>query len=77
MFPGHSGVDQLLEIVKVLGAPTEEDMASLNDDYLKLGNWASYKFRLPRIDGASVAVSYFYGKYVYTTARLMYTRFST
>eukprot|EP00397_Hematodinium_sp_SG-2012_P011272 GEMP01011408.1.p1 GENE.GEMP01011408.1~~GEMP01011408.1.p1 ORF type:complete len:379 (+),score=39.62 GEMP01011408.1:37-1173(+) len=33
MFPGSSGVDQLEEIVKVLGTPTREDIVALNSNY--------------------------------------------
>jgi len=33
LFPGVSGVDQLEEIVKVIGTPTREDIFSLNPSY--------------------------------------------
>mmetsp|Transcript_24616 Transcript_24616/g.79577 ORF Transcript_24616/g.79577 Transcript_24616/m.79577 type:complete len:158 (+) Transcript_24616:808-1281(+) len=30
LFPGDSGVDQLVEIIKVLGTPTQEDIRAMN-----------------------------------------------
>jgi glycogen synthase kinase 3 beta len=30
LFPGDSGVDQLVEIIKILGAPTKEEMYAMN-----------------------------------------------
>ena len=33
IFPGESGVDQLVEIIKVLGTPTREQILSMNPDY--------------------------------------------
>lgn len=33
MFPGESGVDQLVEIIKVLGTPTREQMTAMNPNY--------------------------------------------
>lgn len=33
IFPGESGVDQLVEIIKVLGTPTREQIFSMNPDY--------------------------------------------
>jgi hypothetical protein len=33
MFPGDSGVDQLVEIIKVLGTPSKEQIYSMNPDY--------------------------------------------
>ncbi|KAK9807999.1 hypothetical protein WJX73_001987 [Symbiochloris irregularis] len=33
LFPGESGVDQLVEIIKVLGTPSREDIASMNPNY--------------------------------------------
>ncbi|CAD7704729.1 unnamed protein product [Ostreobium quekettii] len=33
MFPGESGIDQLVEIVKVLGTPTREQIISMNPNY--------------------------------------------
>uniref|UniRef100_A0A1I7TCF7 Protein kinase domain-containing protein n=1 Tax=Caenorhabditis tropicalis TaxID=1561998 RepID=A0A1I7TCF7_9PELO len=33
IFPGDSGVDQLVEIIKVLGTPTREQIQSMNPNY--------------------------------------------
>eukprot|EP00736_Rhodelphis_marinus_P011716 Rmarinus@m.25980 len=33
LFPGESGVDQLVEIIKVLGTPTKEQIQSMNQNY--------------------------------------------
>jgi len=33
MFPGDSGVDQLVEIIKVLGTPTREQIREMNPNY--------------------------------------------
>lgn len=38
LFPGQSAVDQLVEIIKVLGTPTSEDIKCMNDTY------ETYKF---------------------------------
>lgn len=32
LFPGGSGVDQLVEIVKILGTPTKEQVVAMNPD---------------------------------------------
>eukprot|EP01114_Cavostelium_apophysatum_P004848 TRINITY_DN1526_c0_g1_i1.p1 TRINITY_DN1526_c0_g1~~TRINITY_DN1526_c0_g1_i1.p1 ORF type:complete len:477 (+),score=119.07 TRINITY_DN1526_c0_g1_i1:362-1792(+) len=44
LFPGESGVDQLVEIIKVLGTPTREEIQSMNHTY------TDYKF--PQIKGS-------------------------
>lgn len=41
LFPGESGVDQLVEIIKVLGTPTREQIQSMNSNYTE--------FRFPQI----------------------------
>ncbi|KAJ6830510.1 shaggy-related protein kinase alpha-like [Iris pallida] len=41
MFPGESGVDQLVEIIKVLGTPTREEIKCMNPNYTE--------FRFPQI----------------------------
>jgi glycogen synthase kinase 3 beta len=33
LFPGESGVDQLVEIIKVLGTPTREQIQAMNPNY--------------------------------------------
>ena len=33
IFPGESGVDQLVEIIKILGTPTREQIKSMNENY--------------------------------------------
>lgn len=41
LFPGDSGVDQLVEIIKVLGTPTKEEIRSMNSNYME--------FKFPQI----------------------------
>ena len=41
IFPGDSGVDQLVEIIKVLGTPTREQIREMNPSYTE--------FRFPQI----------------------------
>lgn len=41
MFPGESGVDQLVEIIKVLGTPTKEQLVAMNPNYTE--------FKFPQI----------------------------
>ena len=41
LFPGDSGVDQLVEIIKILGTPTREEINSMNQNYTE--------FRFPQI----------------------------
>jgi kinase len=33
LFPGESGVDQLVEIIKILGTPTREQIKAMNPNY--------------------------------------------
>lgn len=41
IFPGDSGVDQLVEIIKVLGTPTREQIRQMNSNYTE--------FKFPQI----------------------------
>jgi glycogen synthase kinase 3 beta len=41
IFPGESGVDQLVEIIKVLGTPTREELMAMNPNYTE--------FKFPQI----------------------------
>uniref|UniRef100_A0A1I8GU98 Protein kinase domain-containing protein n=1 Tax=Macrostomum lignano TaxID=282301 RepID=A0A1I8GU98_9PLAT len=43
LFPGDTGVDQLVEIIKVLGTPTREQISEMNPDYTE--------FKFPQIPG--------------------------
>jgi glycogen synthase kinase 3 beta len=50
LFPGESGVDQLVEIIKVLGTPTREQIKSMNQNYteykfpqIKASPWSKVK----------------------------------
>ncbi len=43
LFPGDSGIDQLVEIIKILGTPTREEVHAMNPNYTE------YKF--PQIKG--------------------------
>ena len=33
LFPGESGIDQLVEIIKVLGTPTRDQIRTMNPNY--------------------------------------------
>ena len=33
LFPGESSVDQLVEIIKVLGTPTKQELYAMNKNY--------------------------------------------
>lgn len=41
IFPGENGVDQLVEIIKILGTPTKEEIAHMNPNYTE--------FKFPQI----------------------------
>jgi len=41
IFPGESGVDQLVEIIKVLGTPTQEELVAMSPNYTE--------FKFPQI----------------------------
>jgi len=41
LFPGESGVDQLVEIIKVLGTPSKEQIKAMNQNYTE--------FKFPQI----------------------------
>lgn len=45
IFPGESGVDQLVEIIKVLGTPTREEIHAMNPNYTE--------FKFPQIKAHS------------------------
>ncbi|QPG74256.1 hypothetical protein FOA43_001581 [Brettanomyces nanus] len=34
LFPGESGIDQLVEIIKILGTPSKEEIRSMNPNYM-------------------------------------------
>ncbi|CEP20466.1 unnamed protein product [Cyberlindnera jadinii] len=34
LFPGESGIDQLVEIIKILGTPTTDDIMAMNNNYI-------------------------------------------
>lgn len=34
-FPGESGIDQLVEIIKILGTPSKEQIAAMNASYVE------------------------------------------
>ncbi|KAJ8611435.1 hypothetical protein MRB53_037954 [Persea americana] len=35
LFPGESGIDQLVEIIKVLGTPTRDEIRTMNPNYME------------------------------------------
>ena len=43
LFPGETGVDQLVEIIKVLGTPTKEEVEAMNPNYTE--------FKFPQVRG--------------------------
>lgn len=45
LFPGESGVDQLVEIIKVLGTPTKDEIMAMNRNYTE--------FKFPQIKSLS------------------------
>ena len=56
IFPGDSGVDQLVEIIKVLGTPTREQIKEMNPNYtefkfpqIKAHPWPKVMMMNPRI----------------------------
>ena len=68
IFPGDSGVDQLVEIIKVLGTPTREQIREMNPNYtefkfpqIKAHPWSKVKCSLDcLILYPSIAVHSFY-----------------
>jgi len=69
LFPGESGVDQLVEIIKVLGTPSREQIKSMNQNYteykfpqIKPCSWAKvrYLFFLNSSFHLSFILTYFY-----------------
>ena len=46
IFPGDSGVDQLVEIIKVLGTPTRDQIHAMNPNYSE--------FKFPQIKPTSL-----------------------
>ncbi|KAG0657073.1 regulator of ime2 [Maudiozyma exigua] len=35
MFPGESGIDQLVEIIKILGTPSKDEISTMNPNYME------------------------------------------
>ena len=35
LFPGESGIDQLVEIIKVLGTPSRDQIRTMNPNYME------------------------------------------
>ena len=35
LFPGESGIDQLVEIIKILGTPSREQIKNMNPNYME------------------------------------------
>ena len=61
LFPGESGIDQLVEIIKVLGTPTREQIKTMNPNYMehkfpqiKVGPALGVRVRLCRATGRSL-----------------------
>ena len=47
VFRGSSNIDQLVEIIKVIGTPTEREMLEMNP------NCDPAKFKMPQVPGVS------------------------
>lgn len=56
LFPGESGVDQLVEIIKVLGTPSRQEIRAMNQNYTE--------FRFPQIKVSSICRSFIFDPYV-------------
>eukprot|EP00160_Parvularia_atlantis_P014123 Unigene3327_Nuclearia_a/m.10207 Unigene3327_Nuclearia_a/g.10207 ORF Unigene3327_Nuclearia_a/g.10207 Unigene3327_Nuclearia_a/m.10207 type:complete len:406 (-) Unigene3327_Nuclearia_a:220-1437(-) len=61
LFPGESGVDQLVEIIKVMGTPTRQQVHAMNPNYnefkfpqIKSQPWAKILFRNRNINAEAV-----------------------
>ncbi|KAJ8388502.1 hypothetical protein AAFF_G00132160 [Aldrovandia affinis] len=56
IFPGDSGVDQLVEIIKVLGTPTREQIREMNPNYteFKFPQIKAHPWTKPCVDGLQV-----------------------
>lgn len=69
IFPGDSGVDQLVEIIKVLGTPTREQIREMNPNYTE--------FKFPQIKSHPwQQVSHFYRRQVLTANESEFCFFS-
>ena len=56
IFSGESGVDQLVEIIKVLGTPSREEINSMNPNYTELKFPQIKGHSLNRIFGATIGL---------------------
>jgi glycogen synthase kinase 3 beta len=57
LFPGESGVDQLVEIIKVLGTPTKDQLLAMNPNYTEQ--------RFPQIKAHSFAKVIYHSMIIY------------
>ena len=51
LFPGDTGVDQLVEIIKVLGTPTTEEVEAMNPHYTE------FKFPQVRVNPLAACIT--------------------
>uniref|UniRef100_M1A9V3 non-specific serine/threonine protein kinase n=1 Tax=Solanum tuberosum TaxID=4113 RepID=M1A9V3_SOLTU len=65
LFPGESGVDQLVEIIKILGSPTREEIRCMNPNYtefkfpqIKAHPWHKVCYKLSSIVFIYILVSF-------------------
>ena len=72
LFPGESGVDQLVEIIKVLGTPTSDQIRSMNRHYtdfkfpsIKAKSWDSILGSCSREDVNDEVISFVTGQLKY------------
>lgn len=59
IFPGDSGVDQLVEIIKVLGTPTRDQIKEMNPNYteFKFPQIKSHPWQKVSVVGVFVALA--------------------
>ncbi|GMM38320.1 serine/threonine protein kinase [Saccharomycopsis crataegensis] len=58
LFPGDSGIDQLVEIIKILGTPTKQEIKSMNPDYMEQKFPQIKPTPLTKVLGKSASFSY-------------------
>jgi glycogen synthase kinase 3 beta len=63
LFPGESGIDQLVEIIKVLGTPTRDQIRTMNPNYMehKFPQIKPHPFNKVGFKGCVVVTTSLYG----------------
>lgn len=70
LFPGESGIDQLVEIIKVLGTPTRDQIRTMNPNYMehKFPQIKPHPFSKVCIESSSTVTSAAYLQQVFRKA---------